>query len=248
MIYIKTEREIEKMREASKIVIDAHEYAKNLVVPGISTGEIDQKVDEFIRQRGGIPATKGYGGFPGALCLSVNEEVVHGIPGKRIIQEGDIVSVDIVVKYGDYYSDAARTVAAGNISPTAERLIEVTRQSFFEGIKYAKEGFRLFDISHAIQTYVEAQGFSIVRDYVGHGIGKSMHEDPQIPNFGPANRGPRLKKGMVLAIEPMVNEGVFQVRTLEDNWTVVTSDGKLSAHYENTIVITDDEPEILTML
>lgn len=248
MIYIKTEREIEKMREASKILIDTHEYAKQLVVPGITTGEIDQKIDQFIRQRGGIPATKGYGGFPKSLCLSINEEVVHGIPGKRIIQEGDIVSVDIVVKYDGYYSDAARTLAAGKISENAERLIEVTKQSFFEGIKYAKEGYRLFDISNAIQTFVEAQGFSIVRDYVGHGIGKSMHEDPQIPNFGPANRGPRLKKGMVLAIEPMVNEGVFQVRTLGDDWTVVTSDGKLSAHYENTIVITDGEPEILTIL
>lgn len=248
MIELKSKREIETIKKASEIVAKAHEYVAEIIKPGITTAEIDQKVEAFIISKGGISATKGYAGFPGALCLSVNEEVVHGIPGTREIKDGDIVSVDIVVKFEGYHGDAARTIAVGNVSEEAKKLIEVTEQSFFEGIKYAKEGFRLSDISHAIQKYVEDNGFSVVRDYVGHGIGKQMHEDPQIPNFGLPNRGPRLKKGMVLAIEPMVNEGVFQVKVLGDDWTVVTKDGKLSAHYENTIVITDDEPEILTIL
>lgn len=248
MIELKSQREIDNIRKASKIVAEAHQYIAKFVKPGITTAEIDQKVEAFIIEKGGIPASKGYGGFPGSICLSINEEVVHGIPGSRIVNDGDIVSVDIVVSLNGYYGDAARTIAVGNVSDDAKKLIEVTEQSFFEGIKYAKEGYRLSDISNAIQTYIENQNFSVVRDYVGHGIGKKMHEDPQIPNFGPPNRGPRLKKGMVLAIEPMVNEGVFQVRTLGDDWTVVTADGKLSAHYENTLVITDGDPEILTVL
>lgn len=248
MIELKSQREIETIRKASKIVAEAHQYVAEIIHAGMTTAELDKKVEAFIISKGGVSATKGYAGFPGALCLSINEEVVHGIPGSRKIKDGDIVSVDIVVKFDGYYGDAARTIAVGEISDKAKKLIEVTEQSFFEGIKFAREGYRLSDISHAIQTYVEENGYSVVRDYVGHGIGKQMHEDPQIPNFGLPNRGPRLKKGMVLAIEPMVNEGVFQVKVLGDDWTVVTRDGKLSAHYENTIVITEDEPEILTVL
>ena len=248
MIYIKSRQEIELMREAGKIVAEAHELVREAIKPGITTMELDQIVEAHILKRGAIPAFKGYGGFPASTCTSVNHEVVHGIPGLKRLEEGDILSVDIGALYKGYYGDSAKTHAIGKISPRAEELIEVTRQSFYEGIKFAKLGYRLSDISHAIQTYVESRGFSVVRNYVGHGIGTSMHEEPQIPNYGPPGKGPRLKEGMVLAIEPMINIGTYEVKVLSDGWTVVTLDGEYSAHYEHTVAITDDEPEILTLL
>jgi len=246
MIILKSKREIEKLKVAGSLVRKTHEYLKELIKPGITTKELDDAAYEFITSHGSTPAFKDYQGFPGSICASINDEVVHGIPGSRKLNDGDIISIDIGTIIDGYYGDAARTYGVGEISETAKKLIDVTRESFFEGIKFAKEGYRLTDISHAIQTYVESNGFSVVRDYVGHGIGTEMHEDPQIPHYGPPNKGPRLKEGMVLAIEPMVNEGTFKVKVLEDEWTVVTLDGKLSSHYENTIAITDGEPEILT--
>ncbi|MGM0379634.1 MAG: type I methionyl aminopeptidase [Bacillota bacterium] len=247
MIEIKNQIEIEKMRKAGKIVHEAHKAIKKAIKPGMSTYDIDQIGKKEVQKHGAKLAFKGYGGFPGNICVSVNEEVVHGIPSKeKIIRSGDIVSVDIGSYIGGYYGDAARTHAVGEVSKKAKDLIEVTKQSFFEGIKFAKVGNRLSDISHAIQKYCEKHGFSIVRNYVGHGIGRKLHEPPQIPNFGKPGRGPRLQKGMVLAIEPMVNIGDYKVKTLKDNWTVVTIDNSLSSHYENTIVITDAEPEIIT--
>lgn len=248
MIYIKSEKEIELMRVAGKVIANLFEVLEKVIKPGVTTLELDRIAEEFIIKNGCIPAFKGLYGFPASICASVNDEVVHGIPGLRKLQEGDIISIDLGANYKGYNADAARTFPVGEISDETKKLIEVTRESFFEGIKYAREGNRLSDISHAIQVYVESHGFSVVRDYVGHGIGRKMHEDPQIPNFGPPGKGPRLKRGMTLAIEPMVNAGHYSVRTLEDNWTVVTVDGSLSAHYENTIVITEGEPEILTIL
>lgn len=248
MIYIKSRQEIELMREAGKIVAEAHELVREAIKPGITTMELDEIVETHILSRGAIPAFKGYGGFPASTCTSVNHEVVHGIPGLKRLEEGDILSVDIGALYKGYYGDSAKTHAIGRISPRAEELIAVTRQSFYEGIKFAKLGYRLSDISHAIQTYVESKGFSVVRNYVGHGIGTSMHEEPQIPNYGPPGKGPRLKEGMVLAIEPMINIGTYEVKVLSDGWTVVTLDGEYSAHYEHTVAITDGEPEILTLL
>lgn len=248
MIILKSKREIEKMRKAGRIVGEAHAFLKELIKPGITTIELDQKVEEFIKDKGAIPAFKGYMGFPSSICASINEEVVHGIPGHRKLKDGDIISIDIGSIVDSYYGDGAKTYAVGNISEEDSKLIEVTRQSFYEGIRYARVGYRLSDISHAIQIYVERNGFSVVTDFVGHGIGQNMHEKPEIPNFGLPGRGPRLKEGMVLAIEPMVNIGTHRVRVLEDNWTAVTADGKKSAHYEHTIAITDDEPIILTSL
>lgn len=249
MIVIKSKLEIEKLRVAGKIVAKAHEAIKNNIKAGMSTYEIDQIAADEILKHGAKLAFKGYGGFPGNNCISINEEVVHGIPSKkRIIKDGDIVSVDIGSYIDGYYGDAARTIIVGEASEKAKKLVKVTRESFFKGIEFAKVGYRLSDISHAIQKHCEKHGFSIVRDYVGHGIGKKLHEAPQIPNFGRPGRGPRLQEGMVLAIEPMVNMGSHEVKTLKDDWTVVTVDKSLSAHYENTIVITDGEPEILTAL
>lgn len=248
MIIIKTKREIEKMRKAGRLTAKTHDYLKKFIKPGVTTKELDEAAETFIREHGSIPAFKGYSGFPGTICASINNEVVHGIPGLKKLKDGDIISIDTGAIVEGYYGDAARTHVVGNVSDTAIKLINVTRESFYQGLKFAKVGYRLSDISHAIQTYVEKNGFSVVRDYVGHGIGQEMHEGPQIPHFGPPGRGPRLKPGMVLAIEPMVNEGTFHVRVLEDNWTVVTADEKLSAHYENTIAITEDEPEILTTI
>ncbi len=248
MIILKSQTEIEKMNRAGKIVGKTHEELKKHIKPGITTKELDQIAEDTIRSLGGIPAFKGYGGFPASICASVNEEVVHGIPGLKKLKDGDIISIDIGSIYDGYYGDAANTYPVGAISDDARKLIEVTRDSFYEGLKFCKEGFRLSDISHAVQKYVEDNGFSIVRDYVGHGIGANMHEDPQIPNFGPEGKGPRLRSGMALAIEPMVNMGTYKVKTLLDNWTVVTLDGKLSAHYEHTLIITEDEPLILTKL
>ena len=217
-----------------------------MVKPGVTTQEIDRAVEQFIRSQGAVPSFLNYSGYPASACISVNDEVIHGIPGKRVLQEGDIVSVDVGAYIGGFHGDCAATFPCGKISPEAEDLIRVTRESFFEGIKMAKEGHRLMDISAAIQMYVESRGYSIVREFVGHGIGTHLHESPEVPNYGRPGRGPRLLRGMTLAIEPMVNAGEAGVMQLSDGWTVKTLDGKLSAHYENTILITDGEPEILT--
>ncbi|RKD34134.1 type I methionyl aminopeptidase [Thermohalobacter berrensis] len=248
MIIIKTDREIEKMRRAGRLVAETHAFLEKIIKPGITTQKLNEAAEEFILKHNGKPAFKGYRGYPASICTSINEEVVHGIPGLRKLNDGDIISIDIGVVIEGYYGDAAKTYPVGEISDGAKKLIKVTEESFYEGIKFAKEGYRLTDISHAIQKHVEKHGFSVVRDFVGHGIGQKMHEDLQIPNFGPPGRGPRLRKGMTLAIEPMVNQGSYHVRVLQDNWTVVTYDKKLSAHYEHTIAITEGEPEILTSL
>ncbi|AGC69573.1 methionine aminopeptidase Map [Thermoclostridium stercorarium subsp. stercorarium DSM 8532] len=240
------------MRKAGYIVAMAHRRIEELIAPGITTRELDRAAEEVIRKLGGIPSFKGvpnpYGGidFPASICASVNHEVIHGIPNDIPLKEGDIVSIDIGAIYEGYHGDAARTYEVGKVSPEAKRLIAVTRESFYKGIEMAREGMRIRDISRAIQQYVEQNGYSVVRDFVGHGIGREMHEEPQIPNFVTLERGPRLRKGMTLAIEPMVNEGRWEVDILSNKWTVVTKDGKLSAHYENTIVVTENEPEILT--
>ncbi len=248
MIIIKSDSEIELMRESGKVTGYILKELENVIKPGISTADVNHFVEKTIRGAGMIPTFLGYGGFPASACVSINEEVVHGIPDKkRILREGDIVSVDVGSTYKGYVSDAARTYAVGEISEEAKHLIEATRDSFFAGLEFCKVGCRLSDISHAIQVSAESEGFSVIRDYVGHGVGQQMHEDPQIPNFGKAGRGPRLAKGMVFAIEPMICEGTYNVRTLSNDWTVVTIDGKLSAHYENTVVITDGEPELLTL-
>lgn len=247
-VTIKSQKEIELMREAGKILAAVHEELGEALKPGMSTLDIDRLGEKIIRGYGCIPSFLNYNGYPASICVSVNDEVVHGIPCKeRIIQEGDIVSLDAGVIYKGFHSDAARTHAVGKVSDEASRLIAVTKQSFFEGIKFAKAGNHLHDISKAIQKYVESNGFSIVRDLVGHGIGSELHEEPQIPNFKPIGRGLKLQAGMTLAIEPMVNAGAYDVWWLEDDWTVVTQDGSLSAHYENTVLITDGEPEILSL-
>ena len=246
-ITIKSEREIEIMREAGNILAIVHEEMEKALKPGVSTWDINKVGEEVIRSYGCKPSFLGYNGYPASICVSVNDEVVHGIPNrKHIIREGDIVSLDAGVIYKGYQSDAARTHACGEISDEARKLIEVTRQSFFEGIRFAREGNHLHEISAAIEDYVVAHGFSCVRDLVGHGIGREMHEDPQIPNFRQKRKGPKLEAGMTLAIEPMVNIGRYDVCWLDDDWTVVTEDGSLSAHYENTILITKGEPEILS--
>ena len=248
MIIIKSDSEIELMRESGKVTGYILKELENVIKPGLSTADINHFVEKTIRGAGMIPTFLGYGGFPASACVSVNEEVVHGIPDKkRILREGDIVSVDVGSTHKGYVSDAARTYPVGEVRETAKHLIEATRDSFFAGLEFCKVGCRLSDISHAIQASAEGEGFSVIRDYVGHGVGQQMHEDPQIPNFGKAGRGPRLAKGMVFAIEPMICEGTYDVRTLSNDWTVVTLDGKLSAHYENTVVITDGEPELLTL-
>lgn len=248
MIIIKSDQEIDLMRESGKVTGFILKELENFIKPGISTADIDHFVESIIRKNGMVPTFKGYGGFPASACVSINEEVVHGIPDKkRILQEGDIVSVDVGSTYRGYVSDAARTYPVGKVSEIAVKLMNATRDSFFAGLEFCKVGFRLSDISHAIQEKAEGEGFSVIRDFVGHGVGRNMHEDPQIPNYGKAGRGPRLAKGMVLAIEPMICEGTYDVETLSNDWTVVTLDGKLSAHYENTVVITDGEPELLTL-
>ncbi|MFU0827055.1 MAG: type I methionyl aminopeptidase [Lachnoclostridium sp.] len=247
-VIIKSEKEIELMREAGRILAIVHEELEKFLRPGISTLEIDKKANEIIRSYGCIPSFLNYNGFPASICVSINDQVVHGIPNKNtFLKDGDIVSLDAGVIYKGYQSDAARTWAIGEVSEEAAKLIKVTEQSFYEGIKYAKAGNHLNDISGAIQDYVESFGFSVVRDLVGHGIGKNMHEEPQIPNFRQKGRGIRLEAGMTLAIEPMVNMGRCDVCWEDDDWTVVTEDGSLSAHYENTILITDGEPEILSI-
>lgn len=248
-VTIKSAREIEYMREAGRLLAEVHEELAAYVKPGISTKDIDRYGEKLIRDRGCIPNFLNYNGYPASICVSVNDEVVHGIPtDHRILQEGDIVSLDAGLIYKGYHSDAARTHGVGKISAEAQKLIDVTRQSFFEGIKFAKGGNRLHDISNAIADYAESFGYGVVRDLVGHGIGTALHEDPQIPNYRMIRRGIRLIPGMTLAIEPMINAGTYDVCWLDDDWTVVTEDGSLSAHYENTVLITDGEPEILTLL
>ena len=249
MITIKTDSEIEYMLKAGRVVAEALDTLEKYVKPGISTGELDRIAEEIILGRNAKPSFKGYYGFPASICASVNNEVVHGIPNKdRILNEGDIISIDCGAVLNGYQGDAARTFPVGNVSEEAAKLIEVTKNSFFKGIEKAKVGNRLTDISAAIQEYVESYGFSIVRDYVGHGIGKNMHEDPEVPNFGRPGRGPKLSKGMCLAIEPMVNVGDFNVKVEPNKWTVVTVDGSLSAHYENTVAILNDGPKITTLI
>jgi methionyl aminopeptidase len=246
MIICKSSSELEIMREAGRIVALTHQELTKLIQPGITTREIDVIAENVIRKYGATPSFKGYGGFPGSICASVNEELVHGIPGDRMLKDGDIISVDVGANFKGYHGDSAWTYAVGTITELDQRLMQVTEESLFKGIEQAKPGARLSNISHAIQEYVEKAGFEIVREYVGHGIGSSLHEDPQIPNFGPPERGPRLKPGMVLAIEPMVNAGSRYVKTLADNWTVVTQDKKNCVHYEHTIAITESGYEIFT--
>ena len=248
MVSIKSKKEIERMREAGKILARVHQELGQALKPGMSTWEVDKLGERIIRDFGCIPSFKNYNGFPASICVSVNDEVVHGIPDRhRILQEGDIVSLDAGVIWKGYHSDAARTHGIGQISPQARKLIEVTEQCFYEGIKYAKAGNHLNDISTAIQRYAESFGYGVVRDLVGHGIGSRLHEDPEVPNFSQKKRGVRLRPGMTLAIEPMIYEGRYDVVWLDNDWTVVTDDGSLSAHYENTILITDGEPEILSL-
>ena len=256
MVTIKSKSEIEKMREACRVANLAQKAVEKAIRPGISTLELDRIAEKTMRDNGAIPAEKGYPSgmkgvpdFPGSICASVNDNIIHGIPSKNtILQDGDIVSIDLVAYKDGFNGDCARTYAVGNISNEAKRLIEVTKKSFFEGIKYAKEGFRLGDISHAIGEYVDKNGYSVIKEFEGHGIGRQMHEDPGIPNYGKAGRGIRLKAGMTLAIEPMVVEKNPDIYQGEDGWSIWTEDGSLTCHYENTILITENEPEILTLL
>lgn len=248
MIILKSRMELDVMREAGRIVAQTHQELAKAIKPGVTTKQLDELAETFIRSKGAAPSFKGYGGFSGSICASVNEELVHGIPGKRTLQDGDIISLDIGALFEGFHGDSAWTYAVGEISDDDKRLMRVTEESLYKGLEQIVPGARLSDISHAIQIHAEAAGFTIVREYVGHGIGHNLHEDPQIPNFGPPGRGPRLKPGMVLAVEPMVNAGERYVRTLADKWTVVTVDGKNCAHYEHTIAITEEGYEILTRL
>lgn len=247
MITLKSSREIELMRQAGKITAAARALAGEMVAPGVTTQEIDKAVHCYIKSQGAVPSFLNYNGYPASVCISVNDEVIHGIPGHRVLREGDIVSIDVGAYKNGFHGDCAATYACGQVSDEARRLIEVTRQSFYEGLKFAREGHRLPEISGAIQRYVESNGFSIVREYVGHGIGTKLHEAPEVPNYVDPRMGrPRLLRGMTIAVEPMVNAGKAGVKVLPDGWTVKTADGRLSAHYENTILITDGEPELLT--
>ena len=256
MISIKSKREIELMKEACKLTAMTYDMIEKNIKPGMSTWELDQMADEFIRAHGGIPAQKGYPSgvrgvpdFPGTLCISINDEIIHGIPSKDVyIKDGDVVSIDLVVLKNGYNGDAARTYLVGNVSDEARKLVEVTKQSFFEAMKFAKAGNRIGDISNAVESYVKKFGFSVVREFQGHGIGKEMHEDPGVPNYGKPGKGPKLEVGMTIAVEPMVIAGKPDIWELEDGWTIVTQDGSLAAHYENTILITENEPKILTIL
>lgn len=249
-VTIKSEQEIQLMRDAGKILAEVHERLAEIIAPGITTWDIDRKGEEMIREAGCIPSFKGYQGYPASICVSINDEVVHGIPNKdHRLFEGDIVSLDAGVIYQGYQSDAARTHGVGKVDPESQRLMDVTKESFFRGIEYARPGNHLYQVSAAIQRFVEKNGYSVVRALVGHGIGREMHEEPQIPNYKPMiRRGIRLRPGMTLAIEPMVNAGKYGVWMLEDDWTVVTRDGTRSAHYENTVLITEGDPEILSLL
>lgn len=247
MIQIKSKREIELMRCAGRIAANALAAAGRAVAPGITTGELNEIIKRSIEKDGAYPSFLGYAGFPGAACISVNDEVIHGIPGKKALKEGDLVKIDVGATYQGYIGDCANTFPVGKIDDEAQRLIDVTRQSFYEGMKYAQAGNRVSDISHAIQSYVEENGFSVVRKYVGHGVGAKLHEEPEVPNFGNPGLGARLVSGMTIAVEPMVNQGIYTVKELSDGWTVKTRDGKLSAHYENSVLITENGPEILTL-
>ncbi len=246
MISLKTAHDVELMRKAGKITAAARALAGKMVKPGVSTRAIDRAVRDFIQSQGAKPSFLNYNGFPGSACISINNEIIHGIPGHRIIKSGDIVSVDVGAYIGGFHGDCAATYIAGEVSDEAKKLIEVTRQSFFEGIKFARAGNRVGDISHAVQEYAESFGFSVVREYVGHGVGSKLHEEPEVPNYGAAGHGPRLVPGMTIAVEPMINLGTADIKVLKDGWTVETADGKYSAHYENTILITKGDPEILT--
>ena len=246
MIIVKSEREIELMRRAGKITAAARALAGEMVKPGVTTREIDKAVFHFIRSQGAEPSFLNYNGYPASVCVSVNDEIIHGIPGDRVLHEGDIVSVDVGARYRGFNGDCAGTFPCGQCSDEALRLIRITRQSFFEGIRFARVGYRISDIGHAIQDYAESYGYSLVREYVGHGVGRNMHEAPEIPNYGAPGHGPKLLRGMTIAVEPMVNAGTAAIRQMSDGWTVKTRDGKYAAHYENTILITAGEPEILT--
>ncbi len=234
------------MQESGRIVALVHETIKKAIKPGVTTGELDRIAEAVITENGAVPSFKGYHGFPGSICASINDQVIHGIPGDIKLSEGDIISIDVGAFKNGYHADAARTHPVGNVSEAAANLIKVTEESFFEGLKYCRKGYRLSDVSHAIQKYSEDRGYGVVRDFVGHGVGRQLHEDPPIPNYGAPGRGPRLENGMVLAIEPMINQGDHRVKVLDDDWTVVTLDGLWSAHYEHTVVITEDEPLLLT--
>jgi len=247
MISLKSPRDIERMRRAGKITAAARSLAGKMVIPGVSTLEIDTAVRRFIEGHGAVPSFLHYNGYPASVCISVNDEVIHGIPGGRILCEGDIVSIDVGAFIEGFHGDCAATYPCGTVSAEAKHLISVTEQSFWEGMKAAREGNRVSDISHAVQTYVEKNGCSVVRDYVGHGVGSKLHEAPEVPNYGKPGHGPRLLPGMTLAVEPMVNLGAYGIKVLSDGWTVKTQDGSLSAHYENSILITRGEPEILTL-
>jgi methionyl aminopeptidase len=247
MIHIRTPQEIEIMRLSNRLVAQVLQRLREAIKPDVATDDLDQMAERLIRAAGATPAFKGYRGYPATLCVSINEEVVHGIPGPRRLKEGEIVSLDVGAFFNGYYGDAAITVSVGKVSEEAAMLLEVAQQALFEGIEQAKDGNRLFDISFAIQSWVESHGFSVVRDFVGHGIGRNLHEDPQVPNFGAPHQGPRLRPGIVLAIEPMVNTGTWEVKVLPDGWTVTTADKSLSAHFEHTIAITDKEADILSL-
>ena len=247
-VTIKSKSDIQKLREAGRIAANALVHAGKVIHPGMTTKQLDKSIHDFIVGCGAVPTFLGYGGFPASACISINDEIIHGIPShKRVIREGDIVSVDVGAYVDGFHGDCAATYPCGEVSPEAMKLIQVTQQSFWEGIKMARKGMRVSDIGHAVQTYVESFGFSVVRDFVGHGVGAKLHEAPEVRNFGPAGHGPRLLPGMTLAVEPMVCAGDWQVKVLADKWTTVTLDGSLAAHYENTILITDGEPEILTV-
>jgi methionyl aminopeptidase len=248
MVILKSPDEIEKLRISNIIVAEVLEAIKEKVIPGITTAELDRQAEELSKKKGVKPAFKGYRGYPYALCTSINEEVVHGMPSERKLKEGDIISIDFGVEYKGYFGDAAITIAVGNTSKSAENLMRITRESLFQAIDAARIGNRLGDISSAVQRHVEEAGYSVVRDFVGHGIGRRLHEEPQVPNYGVRGRGVALKAGMVLAIEPMVNEGTYKVRVLDNGWTVITQDGKLSAHFEHSVAITENGPYILSQL
>jgi len=248
MIVCKSAAELEYMREAGRIVAETHRLLKQAIKPGVTTAELDKLAEEYIRSQGAVPSFKGYNQFPASICASVNDELVHGIPGPRVLNEGDIISIDIGARFQGYHGDSAWTYPVGEISAEHRRLLEVTERSLMEGLKHVKAGVRLYTVSHAIQRVIEEAGMSVVREYVGHGIGTRLHEEPQIPNYGIPDRGPRLKPGMTLAIEPMVILGERYVRTLEDNWTVVTVDGTWCAHFEHTVAVTEDGCEILTVV
>ncbi len=247
MVTIKSKSEIEKMKVAGRVTYGALKAVKAAIRPGVTTLQLDKVAEDYIRAQGCVPSFKGYGGFPGSVCASINDEIIHGIPDKRELQEGDILCIDVGANYQGYHGDAARTFGVGEISEEAKRLIQVTRESFFQGLQFAKDGFRISDISRAIQEYVENNGFSVLRDYCGHGIGSEMHEDPEVPNYVGTHRGIRLKPGMTIAVEPMVCQGEHGYYVADNDWTVLTRDGKLAAHYENSILITNDAPFLLTL-